>query len=150
MRRRAFTLIELTVVGTLLLTLIGLAFVGYKAVESRTTANRAKVELTQMAASMQGWYNARGWYPTDTDSLTRMEPDIKTTTGTLTKKGVVSIATTNLNGVDVLGLAEIDESSQCLLLRVTPDRSPTRASKILQSSAGCSGEAALAVTGTEW
>lgn len=129
---------------------MGLAFVGYRAIEHRATANRAKVELTQMAASMQGWYNARGWYPTDAESLARVEPGIKTTTATLTKKGVVSVAATNISGVDVLGLAELDENGQCVMLRVTPDRAPTRFSQVLPTSENCSGQTALSITAVQW
>lgn len=149
-RPRAFSLLELTAVGVVLLTLMGISVVGFRAVEKRTVANRAKTELTQLASSLQGYYNARGYYPTDAPTLKIIEPNLRATTATLTERGVVSLMTTNVSGVDVLGLAILDESGQCVMLRVTPDRSPSRASSTGGAPSSCSGTAATAITGVEW
>jgi hypothetical protein len=121
-------------------------------VESRVVASRAKTELTQLSASLQGFYTARGYYPTDEATLKSIEPILTSSQGSLTKTGVISIATTNIAGTDVLGLAELDENGQCLLLRVTPDTSstPTRHTAFLTSNLSCSGSSALSISGVEW
>jgi type II secretory pathway pseudopilin PulG len=150
--RRAFTLLELTAVGAVLLILIAVSVFGFRAVESRVVASRAKTELTQLSASLQGFYTARGYYPTDEATLKAIEPILISTQSALTKTGVISIATTNISGTDVLGLAELDENGQCLLLRVTPDTSstPTRYTAFQSSNLSCSGSSALSISGVEW
>jgi type II secretory pathway pseudopilin PulG len=150
--RRAFTLLELAAVGAVLLILIAVSVVGFQAVEDRVVASRAKTELTQLASSLQGFYTARGYYPTDEATLKEIEPILVYTQATLTKTGVLSIATTNISGTDVLGLASLDENGQCLLIRVTPDTSPTptRYTALQPSNLGCSGSGALSISGVEW
>ena len=150
--RRAFTLLELTAVGAVLLILVGVSVFAFRSVERRVVSSRAKTELTQLSASLQGFYTARGYYPTDAATLKSIEPILVSSDGTLTKTGVVSIATTNISGTDVLGLAELDEDGQCLLLRVTPDTSanPSRHTAFQASNQSCSGASALSISGTEW
>ena len=149
--RRAFTLIEMTVVGVVLLTIVAMSFVGFRAVDRRATGNRAKTELTQLAASLQGYYNSRGYYPTDQTTLAKIEPNLVFQTSTITKQGVVSIAVGSSDGTDVLGMALLDASNQCVALRVTPDLAPSRASIVVDApSGGCSGTYAISITGVTW
>jgi Tfp pilus assembly protein PilE len=149
--RRAFTLIEMTVVGVILLTLVSMSFVGFRAIDRRATGNRAKTELTQLTASLQGYYDARGYYPTDQTTLAKIEPGLVFQTSTITKQGVVSIAVGSSGGMDVLGVAQLDSSNQCVALRVTPNLTPSRASVVIDApSGGCSGTYALSITGSSW
>jgi len=153
MRSRAFTMLELTATAVVLLIIVGMGFIGTRSVQNKTTATVAKTELTQVAQVLQSLYESRGYYPTDKAEISAVEGGLVVTAGALSVAGVVSLAVTIEGEDDVLGLAALDKSGQCIALRVGPiDSLVARRSSVFKPTPAlpCSGMTALTIVGASW
>ena len=153
MRSRAFTMLELTATAVVLLIVVGMAFAGTRSVQNKTNANVVKTELTQVAQVLQSLYESRGYYPTDKAEISNVEGALIVSAGTLSEDGVVSLAVTVEGEDDVLGLAALDKSGQCVALRVGPiDSLVARRSSVFKPTPAlpCSGMTALTIVGASW
>lgn len=153
MRAKAFTMLELTATAVVLLIVAGMAFVGTRSVQNKTTATVVKTELTQVAQVLQSLYESRGYYPTDKAEISAVEGGLVVSAGAVATPGVVSIAVTIEGEDDVLGLAALDKSGQCVALRVGPiDALVARRSSVFKPTPAlpCSGMTALTIVGSSW
>ena len=153
MRAKAFTMLELTATAVVLLIVAGMAFVGTRSVQNKTTANVVKTELTQVAQVLQSLYESRGYYPTDKAEISSVEGGLGISAGAVAVSGTVSLAVTIEGEDDVLGLAALDKSGQCVALRIGPiDSLVARRSSVFKPTPvrPCSGMAALTIVGSSW
>lgn len=153
MRAKAFTMLELTATAVVLLIVAGMAFVGTRSVQNKTTANVVKTELTQVAQVLQSLYESRGYYPTDKAEISSVEGGLGVSAGAVAVSGTVSLAVTIEGEDDVLGLAALDKSGQCVALRIGPiDSLVARRSSVFKPTPvlPCSGMTALTIVGSSW
>ncbi|HYY14536.1 MAG TPA: prepilin-type cleavage/methylation domain-containing protein [Chthoniobacterales bacterium] len=70
-RARAFTLIELIVVITMIIILVGLLFPAFRGVQDQAKRTQAKNDLTQIVTAVNAFYTEYGRYPTSatTDTI---------------------------------------------------------------------------------
>lgn len=146
-------MLELTATAVVLLIVVGMAFIGTRSVQNKTTATVAKTELTQVAQVLQSLYESRGYYPTDKAEIASVEGGLVVSAGAVSVSGTVSLAVTIEGEDDVLGLAALDKSGQCVALRVGPiDSLVARRSSVFKPTPAlpCSGMTALAIVGSSW
>jgi len=65
-RDRAFTLIELLIVITMIAILAGLLFPAFTAIQNQAKRVQAKNDVTQIVTAVNGYYTEYGKYPIDT------------------------------------------------------------------------------------
>jgi prepilin-type N-terminal cleavage/methylation domain-containing protein len=78
-RRRAFTLVELLVVITIIGVLVGLITVAALGALERAHQTRIKLEIDQIHSAFQAYKNERGSYPPNAMQLSGGNPDLLTT-----------------------------------------------------------------------
>src|ERR1700719_3619030 len=67
---RAFTLIELLIVITMIVILMGLLFPAFRGVQDQAKKIQAKNDLTQIVTAVNAYYTEYGKYPLATDDST--------------------------------------------------------------------------------
>lgn len=144
--RRGFTLLEMTVVGVIALTLMAVIAFGFLGVEKDTSAGHVETQLRQVSSSLRAYYESRGYFPTDATTLGTLEPGFTFTTGQVTEEGPVSIVAGVYGDTDVVALASLDASGQCVVLREGPNGAgvaPASSTFTPDSSKSCSASAAI-------
>lgn len=153
--KRAFTLLETTVVFVLIGALLAVGVVAMNRNEASVSGERFKTELRQYASSLAHFQSGRGYFPTDLATLATLEPGVTfLPDGIATQERQYAITTGTLSGVSVLGIATIDDSGRCYTL-MTPamdEDSVQEATAVFQSSQAtpCSGTTALIQSGDNW
>lgn len=112
-RPHAFTLIEMLVVISIIIILMGLLFPAFKGVQDQAKRTQAKNDLTQIATAVSGFYTEYGRYP-----LTP-SPAADTTYGGATVNGSlfnvlrnISAATENPRGIIFMSPPDAKDQSK--------------------------------------
>lgn len=145
--RRAFTLVELAVVGVVALALMGFLAYSYLGVEEHVSADHSEAALRQVGSSLRGYYQTRGYFPQDSATLQQIEPGIVFSDNANTAQGAVVVAVGVYEAQDAVGLATLDASGGCVLLRASPITSTIQVAVSHRplSAGACDGVEALAL-----
>lgn len=153
--KRAYTLLETTVVFALIGVLLAVGVVALNRSEATVSSERYKSELRQYAASLAHFQSARGYFPTDLATLATLEPGVTfLPDGIATQERQYAITAGTISGVSVFGLATMDANGRCYTL-MTPavdEDSVQEATATFTSSQAtpCSGTTALTQSGDNW
>jgi prepilin-type N-terminal cleavage/methylation domain-containing protein len=144
--RRGTSLVELVVVLAVLATLLAIGTSRYRAAEESTYDTLAAQALRTAATEADGEYLRFGTYPSAPTFLTGNGVALvdATTEATSTTMSYVSTG-------DVAGFAFRSTHGRCMLLKISSPGSRTDAATALdQRVSGCTGTAALSITGQAW
>ena len=149
MRRNGFTLIEVSVMLTLLAVETTVGVFVYRGAISTTQQQPTIVRLQQAASALESEHERSGSFTDDPAVLTILSPGLALTDDPAALSGGVGVAVRVLADGSV-GLAALDHENTCLLLRLHPPGTRVASSTGYGQGAACDPEAAATLDGRQW
>jgi prepilin-type N-terminal cleavage/methylation domain-containing protein len=148
-RRNGFSLIEVSVMLTLLAVVATVGVFVYRGAISATQQQPTIVRLQQAAAALESEHERTGAFTDSPEVLASLSPGLAFTDdpGGLTRGEGVAVRVLADGGV---GLAALDHENTCLLLRLHPPGTRTPSATGYGPGAVCDPESAAMLDGRQW